>query len=205
MQSGGTSVANVFDLAFENDFYPYQYPITKAYEMISCFEGLLEFYRVTKNERYKTAIINFADRILESDFTVIGSSGCTHELFDHSAVRQANTTNGIIMQETCVTVTLMKFFYQLTLLTGEPKYADAFERSLFNAYLGSVNTEKRLNLPLRRSTLNCILSRCRLIATARLPPVQEETEPADFRLCRITITTDVVPASALQEPVWFLR
>ncbi len=144
VQSGGTSVANVFDLAFENDFYPYQYPITKAYEMISCFEGLLEFYRVTKNERYKTAIINFADRILESDFTVIGSSGCTHELFDHSAVRQANTTNGIIMQETCVTVTLMKFFYQLTLLTGEPKYADAFERSLFNAYLGSVNTEKKV-------------------------------------------------------------
>jgi hypothetical protein len=63
-------------------------------------------------------------------------------LFDHSAVRQANTANGEIMQETCVTVTLMKFFYQLNLLTGDSKYADAFEISLYNAYLGAVNTEK---------------------------------------------------------------
>ena len=139
---GGTDVVNIFELAYNNRLYPYQYPITKAYEMISCFEGLLEYYRVVGNERYKTAIINFADRILESDFTIIGCCGCTHELFDHSTVRQANTTNGVIMQETCVTVTLMKFFYQLTLLTGDPKYSDAFEISMYNAYLGSINTER---------------------------------------------------------------
>ena len=48
---GGTDVSNIFDLAYENDFYPYQYPVTKAYEMTSCFEGLLEYYRITKNER----------------------------------------------------------------------------------------------------------------------------------------------------------
>ena len=110
--------------------------------MTSCFEGLLEYYRITGEEWHKTAILNFADKILESDFTVIGCCGCTHELFDHSTVRQANTTNGEIMQETCVTVTLMKFFYQLNLLTGSSKYADAFEISLYNAYLGAVNTEK---------------------------------------------------------------
>ena len=148
---GGTSVANVFELAYENDFAPYQYPMTKAYEMTSCFEGLLEYYRVTKNERYKTAVIRFADRVLETDFTVIGCSGCTHELFDHSTVRQANTTNGPVMQETCVTVTLMKFFYQLTLLTGDTKYIDAFERSLYNAYLGAVNTEKVVGASIGRN------------------------------------------------------
>lgn len=139
---GGTDVVNIFELAYQNDFYPYQYPVTKAYEMTSCFEGLLEYYRVTGEEWHKTAILNFADRVLESDFTVIGCCGCTHELFDHSVVRQTNTTNGEIMQETCVTVTMMKFFYQLNLLTGNSKYADAFEISLYNAYLGSVNTEK---------------------------------------------------------------
>ena len=46
------------------------------------------------------------------------------------------------MQETCVTVTLMKFFYGLAMLTGSSKYVDAFETSLYNAYLGAVNTEK---------------------------------------------------------------
>ena len=142
VDAGGLSVANIFELAYKNQFYPYQYPMTKAYEMISCFEGLLEFYRVKKEDRHKTALINFADRVLESDFTIIGGSGCTHELFDHSTVRQANTNNGAIMQETCVTVTLMKFMYQMTLLTGNAAYVDAFERSFYNAYLGAVNTEK---------------------------------------------------------------
>lgn len=139
---GGTDVVNVFELAYRDELYPYQYPVTKAYEMTSCFEGLLEYYRITGVEKYKTAILNYANKILESDFTVIGCSGCTHELFDHSAVRQANTDNCRVMQETCVTVTLMKFFYQLNILTGDSVYADAFERAFYNAYLGSINTEK---------------------------------------------------------------
>lgn len=139
---GGTDVVNIFELAYQDQLYPYQYPVTKAYEMTSCFEGLLEYYQVTGNEHYKTAIINYAKKILESDFTVIGSCGCTHELFDHSTVRQANTNMGKIMQETCVTVTIMKFFYKLNLLTGDGRFADAFEISLYNAYLGSINTEQ---------------------------------------------------------------
>ena len=141
ISEGGTCIANIFELAYEDEIYPYQYPMTKAYEMISCFEGVLEYYRVTGNEKYKSAVINFANKLLESDFTVIGSGGCTHELFDHSSVRQTNPNNGPTAQETCVTVTYMKFFYQLLLLTGDPKFADAFERSLYNAYLGALNTE----------------------------------------------------------------
>ena len=142
VERGCTDVQNIFDLAYENQLYPYQYPVTKAYEMISCFEGLIEFYKVTNEGKYKTAIINFANKVLESDFTVIGCCGCTHELFDHSTVRQANTTNGKIMQETCVTVTLMKFFYRVYLMSGDVKYVDAFETSFYNAYLGSFNTEQ---------------------------------------------------------------
>lgn len=147
VNEGGTDIVNIFDLAYQDKLMPYQYPVTKAYEMTSCFEGLLEYYRLTGNEKYKTSVINFANRVLETDFTIIGCCGCTHELFDHSTVRQANTTNDIIAQETCVTVTLMKFFYQLTLLTGDSKYVDAVETSLYNAFLGSVNTEKILDKP----------------------------------------------------------
>jgi len=145
INAGGTSIVNIFRLAYEDKLCPYQYPITKAYEMISCFDGLLEYYKVTKTPWHKTAIINFADKMLESDFTIIGGSGCTHELFDHSTVRQANTTNMRTMQETCVTVTLMKFFYRLNQLTGDSKYVDAFEISLYNAYFGAVNTEKSID------------------------------------------------------------
>ncbi len=149
VDQGATDVENIFTLAYENKLAPYQYPVTKAYEMTSCFEGLLEYYRVTGIEKHKTAVINFADRVLETDVTVIGCCGCTHELFDHSAVRQANTNNGERMQETCVTVTLMKFFSQLAMLTGDSKYIDVFETSLYNAYLGAVNTEQVIEPTIR--------------------------------------------------------
>ena len=142
---GGMSVINMFELAYKDELCPYQYPATKAYEMTSCFEGLLEYYRITKEEKYKTAVINFANRILETDYTVIGSCGCTHELFDHSTVRQASDHTGMTMQETCVTVTLMKFFAKLNMLTGESKFMDAFEQSFYNAYLGAVNNERRIS------------------------------------------------------------
>lgn len=146
VECGGSSVGNIFRLAYENNIYPYQYPVTKAYEMISCFEGLLALYRETGTQWYKEAAVNFADKLLESDFTIIGSCGCSGELLDHSTVRQANTNNEEIMQETCVTVTLMKYMYQLTLLTFNPKYVDAFERAYYNAYLGALNTEKNIGI-----------------------------------------------------------
>ncbi len=144
VSEGGCWVENVFHLAEKKQLKLHQYPVTKAYETTSCFEGLLELYRITGEEWYKTAILNFADLILEDEFTVIGSAGCTHELFDHSKVRQSNTTNFFVMQETCVTVTLMKFFMQLNLLTAEPKYIDAYEISYYNGFLGAVNVEGRL-------------------------------------------------------------
>ena len=139
---GGTSIANLFEIAYEDKTDPYQYPITKAYEMISNFEGLLEYYRATGEEKYRVAVVNFARRLAKTDITIIGTAGCTHELLDHAAARQTDTAYQGIMQETCVTVTWMKFCMQILLLTGDSAYADAFECSLYNAYLGAVNTEK---------------------------------------------------------------
>lgn len=120
---------------------PYTWPVTKAYEMMSCFEGLLEYYRVTGNEAYKTAAVEFADAVLATDVTVIGCCGCEHELFDNSARTQTDTTNTLIMQETCVTVTWIKFCYRLLCITGEPRFADAIEKAVYNALYGAVNTE----------------------------------------------------------------
>lgn len=142
---GGTSVCNIFELAYQDTTDPYQYPVTKAYEMMSNFEGLLEYYRATGIDKYKQAVINFARRVLDTDITIIGSAGCTHELFDHSAARQTDTGYSGVMQETCVTVTWMKFCWQLLSITGDPVFADKFEQALYNAYFGSVNTEKMLD------------------------------------------------------------
>jgi hypothetical protein len=49
------------------------------------------------------------------------------------------------MQETCVTVTWMKFCYRLLELTGDVKFADFFEKALYNAYLGAFNFSLLIN------------------------------------------------------------
>ena len=141
VSTGGIENGNIYELAYEGKLYPYEYPVTKAYEMMSNFEGLIEYYRVTGIEKWKIAACNFGKLVAESDVTIIGCSGCTHELFDHSYVKQANTKNLIIMQETCVTVTWMKFITQVLLLCGDACLVDEIEKSIYNALLGSINTE----------------------------------------------------------------
>ena len=148
VETGGISEGSIFELACEDKLAPYQYPVTKAYEMMSCFDGLLEYYRVTKIEKWRTAVENFVRRVLETEFTITGGSGCAHEGFNHSAVQQATAQNdsneprfkrGAL--ETCVTVTLMKLCFQLYRLNGDSTLIDAIEQSAYNALLGAINTE----------------------------------------------------------------
>ena len=141
INTGGCKNGDVIKTALENIKIPCEYPVVKAYELTSFFDGVAEYYSCTGIEKYKTAVINFADKIIENEFTVIGCSGCTHELFDNSSQRQ--TEDQIeVMQETCVTVTLMKYLIRVYELNGDPKYADCIERSYYNAMLGSVNRKK---------------------------------------------------------------
>ena len=144
ISEGGALGINVFNAALENKLYPYQYGVSKAYEMISCFEGIIEYYKVTGNEKYRKMAENFGKAVMESEISVIGSSGCTHELFDHTRTRQTAKYDGI-QQETCVTVTWMKDCASMLRLTGDAAYADQIEKSFYNAYLGSLNTEHNFN------------------------------------------------------------
>jgi len=137
---GGCVNKNLVDLALENELAPYQYPVVKAYEMMSFFEGILAYYKLTGEEKYLVAVENFAKKIIETDITVIGCSGCTHELFDNSYKMQTEFSE-IVMQETCVTVTWERLMARLLALTGDPVYADQIEIAYLNAMLGSINTE----------------------------------------------------------------
>ena len=135
--AGGESL---FELAYRDELPPFRYPVTKAYEVMSCFEGLAEYYRVTREEKWRTAVLHFAHRIVTVEKSIIGCCGCFEELYDGGALRQTATTHFWIMQETCVTVTWMKFALQALRLSGDAVYADCIEESYFNAYLGALNT-----------------------------------------------------------------
>ena len=146
VRRGGSKWGNIYTLALAGEKAPFEYPVKKAYEATSYFEGVLEYYRASGDEDAKKAFLNFVSRVLETDFTIIGCAGTLHELFDHSSVMQTEY-NDEVKQETCVTVTLMKAFYQALCLTGEAKYADAMERAGYNAMLGSINFGKSAALP----------------------------------------------------------
>ena len=143
VDSGLCVGADLVDLALKKELYPYQYPQTKAYEMMSCFEGVLEYYKVVGNPRYLEAVENFVDMLVASDYTLIGGAGCKHEFLDNSTLTQTEPATMDVMQETCVTVTLMKLCAKLLSITGKSKYADYIEHSGLNAMYGAVNNEKQ--------------------------------------------------------------
>ncbi len=110
----------------------------KAYEMMSCYEGLCELYRVTGEKKYLDASVKLANSILRDEVTIIGT-GSDRERWCGGRSKQWESVPHVM--ETCVTVTWMKFCYQLLRLTGDPKYADAMETSLYNALLGALVPE----------------------------------------------------------------
>lgn len=142
VESGGAEGIDIFEAAYENAVPPYRYGVPKAYELISCFEGLLEYYLATGIEKYRTAVLNFARAIMDTEISVIGNCGITDELLDHTKTRQTTFTRGV-SQETCVTVTWMKFCSKLLALTKDASFADEIERSFYNAYLGALNVYGR--------------------------------------------------------------
>jgi DUF1680 family protein len=112
----------------------------KAYEMMSCYEGLLELYRITGEETYKTAVEKTWQNIMDTEINAAGSGSAIECWFGGKALQ----TNPIFKyQETCVTVTWIKLSQQLLRLTGEAKYADAVETAYYNALLGAMSPDGR--------------------------------------------------------------
>lgn len=108
----------------------------KAYEMMSCYEGLLELYRITGKNEYKVAVEKTWDNIIDTEINITGSGSSVETWF---LGKKFQTLPIAHYQETCVTATWIKFCQQLLRLTGEAKYADAIEQSFYNALLGAMS------------------------------------------------------------------
>jgi DUF1680 family protein len=112
----------------------------KAYEMMSCYEGLLELFRLTSNPEYKTAVEKTWQNIYDTEINVAGSGASTEMWFGGKPLQTGPIHH---YQETCVTVTWIKLSHQLFRLTGEAKYADAVEQSYYNSLLASMSPNGR--------------------------------------------------------------
>ena len=143
---GGAKGFNIIEDAFNNKA-PEQiggvYP--KAYEMMSLFEGLVEYYRVTGNDRWKQAFMNLYQNIISKEITIIGNGGGDQpyhpavmgEGWDNTALEQTNP-NIKRMMETCVGVTWLKLCSQILRLTGDPLTVDMIEKYAYNGLIGAM-------------------------------------------------------------------
>ncbi len=123
--------------------------IAKAYEMMSCFEGLLDFYRATGYSKHLKAAENLIAKINEEEITLLGSGGGDApynlgpgkgEQWNRTRYEILNPDMDLAM-ETCVTVTYMKLLYKAYLVTGNISYIAKAEISLYNALLGALSLD----------------------------------------------------------------
>ncbi|MFN8240947.1 MAG: glycoside hydrolase family 127 protein [Bacteroidales bacterium] len=131
----GIPVAQRFP--FPSSWWSYENGM-KAYEMMSCYDGLLELYTITRDQAYLKAAEKSAESIIQNEINIAGS-GSAFECWYNGARYQ--TEPAYHMMETCVTFTWMKFCLKLLSITGNPEYADQFERSAYNALPASMRSD----------------------------------------------------------------
>ena len=142
LSTGGSANGDLIKVASENKIVPCEYPVQKAYEVMSFFEGVLAYYELTKNEYYFKAVENFVEAVQNTEITIIGCAGMLGECFNYAVEKQTEEVEEPT-QETCVTVTWMRLLTRLYVLTGDVKYIESSEISALNALYGSVNVYKQ--------------------------------------------------------------
>ena len=110
----------------------------KAYEMMSCYVGLMEYGKTIGDGKYLEAARVAAQNILDTEINVAGS-GAAFECWYGGTERQ--TVPAYHTMETCVTFTWMQLLDRLWQQTGDSKYADEFERTMYNALMASLRND----------------------------------------------------------------
>lgn len=105
----------------------------KAYEMLSCLNGALEYYRATGDQpQILEACLNAWQDIVSHRLYLTGTASY-QEVF-HDDFDMPNTDD---VGETCVTVTWLQFDVQLLRLTGQARFAEQLERVVLNQLFGA--------------------------------------------------------------------
>lgn len=104
----------------------------KAYEMLSCLNGALEYYRTLGDPKILEACLNAWQDIVKNRLYITGAASYG-EMF-HGDYDLPNVNN---VGETCVTVTWLQFNAQLLRLTGQARFAEQLEHVVLNQLFGA--------------------------------------------------------------------
>ena len=108
----------------------------KAYEMLSNLVGLGELYRMTGDPRLRDAVLKAWTDITANRLYLTGTASI-HERF--GSAHELPNDEDAHLGETCVTTTWIQLNALLLAETGEARYADEIERSLYNHLTAAQN------------------------------------------------------------------
>ena len=124
-------LVNAFSERPVADWYGVPHEWAKAYEFMSCLEGLVEYYRVTGERTVLQAVERIWDKLARDEENPVG----TVAYFDHF-FNAARMTNGA--SEPCDSTHWIRVSRELFLVTGSVKYLDVIERTFLNGFLAGV-------------------------------------------------------------------
>ena len=110
--------------------------VPKAYEMTSCFDGILELYRITGDEVLLNASKSFYDILVKYESNILGSVGYCERY-------QTAAEYGDSATEICDVLHWMRLCFELFSLTGKAKYMESFEKAFVNAFIAGVYADGR--------------------------------------------------------------
>ncbi len=113
------------------DWYPDSPSWAKAYEMMSCYEGLCELYRYTGDSKHLKACEGVYEILKKYELNPAFSVAYNDVFAD-----AADDIN--LISEPCDAIHWMRLCYELFCITGDVKYMDSIEWAYENAFLAGV-------------------------------------------------------------------
>lgn len=124
-------IANALGGKPVHEWYPEPKSWAKVYEMLSCFDGIIELYRVTGEPELLESAVRFHALLKQSELNLLFSVGF-NDIFHHAAA-QINA-----ITEPCDVIHWMRLCGELFLETGDKSYLDDFELAFHNSFLAAV-------------------------------------------------------------------
>ena len=104
------------------------------------YSGMADFARVSESEDYLPALNAIWEDIVTKKIYVTGSIG-TAQFHDEGFGSDYNLPNESAYCETCSAIALMLWNHKMAALTGDSKFADLFELTLYNGGLSGGSAE----------------------------------------------------------------
>ncbi len=110
----------------------------KAYEMMSNFTGIVKLYQLTGDPKLLSAMETAWKDIVANRLYITGTCSRGEHFQDDSVLPAENSDH---MGEGCVSTTWLQYNQALYNLTGEAKYIDEIEKSIYNHLLAAENPQ----------------------------------------------------------------